>query len=198
MNPMKIAISAFGLLAAASFSSLMAQQPVVLTVDVARAATEYYKVQEFAEEMKTTQEQGREKIGQMNEEGQALMQEYQELVEQAGSDILTTEAREEATEDAKAKAAEIQQKQAEIENFVNNMQRSIEARNRTQMSLYTKDIKDVIDAIAEERGATLVFDLSGASRNGMPTVIYSSSAYEITDQVVERINATKGQEEAAE
>ena len=198
MNPFKTIISILGFAFAASLSTLMAQQPVVLTVDVARAATEYYKVQEFAEEMKTTQEQGREKIGEMNEEGQALMQEYQELVEQAGSDILTTEAREEATEDAKAKAAEIQQKQAEIEQFVNNMQRSIEARNRTQMSLYTKDIKDVIDTIAEEKGATLVFDLSGASRNGMPTVIYSSSSYEITDDVIARINATKGEDDTAE
>ncbi len=198
MNPFRTLISILGFTLAASLSTLMAQQPVVLTVDVARAATEYYRVQEFAEEINTTQEQGRERIGKMNEEGQALMQEYQELVEQAGSDILTTEAREEATEDAKAKAAEIQQKQAEIEQFVNNMQRSIEARNRTQMSLYTKDIKDVIDAIAEEKGATLVFDLSGASRNGMPTVIYASSSYEITDDVIARINATKGQDESTE
>ena len=178
--------------------SVLAQaETVILTISVNGAAEQYYKVQEFLEQIQATQEQAQERVASINEEGKTLEQEYQELVEQAGSDILTEQARNDAKEDARIKYQEIAQKQNELRQFAENVQRQLAARQNTQMSLFTKEIMEVVTELAKERSASLVLDTSGASQNGMPTVYAFDNSMDITAEVVTRINASKSEEEPA-
>ncbi len=172
-------------------------ETVILTISVNGAAEQYYKVQEFLETIQATQEQAQERVASINEEGKTLEQEYQELVEQAGSDILTEQARNDAKEDARIKYQEIAQKQNELRQFAENVQRQLAARQNTQMSLFTKEIMEVVTEVAKERSASLVLDTSGASQNGMPTVYTFDDSMDITAEVVTRINASKSEEEPA-
>jgi len=195
---MKTFISSLTLLAMTGFGSVLAQaETVILTISVNSAAEQYYKVQEFLEQIQATQEQAQERVASINEEGKTLEQEYQELVEQAGSDILTEQARNDAKEDARIKYQEIAQKQNELRQFAENVQRQLAARQNTQMSLFTKEIMEVVTEVAKERSASLVLDTSGASQNGMPTVYTFDDSMDITAEVVTRINASKGEEEPA-
>lgn len=195
---MKTFISSLTLLAMTGFGSVLAQaETVILTISVNSAAEQYYKVQEFLEQIQATQEQAQERVASINEEGKTLEQEYQELVEQAGSDILTEQARNDAKEDARMKYQEIAQKQNELRQFAENVQRQLAARQNTQMSLFTKEIMEVVTEVAKERSASLVLDTSGASQNGMPTVYTFDDSMDITAEVVTRINASKGEEEPA-
>jgi len=195
---MKTFISSLTLLVVTSLGSVAANaEVVILTISVNSAAEQYYKVQDFLEQIQATQEQAQERVASINEEGKTLEQEYQELVEQAGSDILTEQARNDAKEDARIKYQEIAQKQNELRQFAENVQRQLAARQNTQMSLFTKEIMEVVTEVAKEREASLVLDTSGASQNGMPTVISFDDTIDITAEVVERINATQGEEEAA-
>ena len=195
---MKTFISSLTLLAMTGFGSVLAQaETVILTISVNSAAEQYYKVQEFLQQIQATQEQAQERVASINEEGKTLEQEYQELVEQAGSDILTEQARNDAKEDARIKYQEIAQKQNELRQFAENVQRQLAARQNTQMSLFTKEIMEVVTEVAKERSASLVLDTSGASQNGMPTVYTFDESMDITAEVVTRINATKGEEEPA-
>jgi len=198
MKSMKTFISSLTLLVVTSLGSVAANaEVVILTISVNSAAEQYYKVQDFLEQIQATQEQAQERVASINEEGKTLEQEYQELVEQAGSDILTEQARNDAKEDARIKYQEIAQKQNELRQFAENVQRQLAARQNTQMSLFTKEIMEVVTEVAKEREASLVLDTSGASQNGMPTVISFDDTIDITAEVVERINATQGEEEAA-
>lgn len=198
MKSMKTFISSLTLLAMTGFGSVLAQaETVILTISVNSAAEQYYKVQEFLEQIQATQEQAQERVASINEEGKTLEQEYQELVEQAGSDILTEQARNDAKEDARMKYQEIAQKQNELRQFAENVQRQLAARQNTQMSLFTKEIMEVVTEVAKERSASLVLDTSGASQNGMPTVYTFDDSMDITAEVVTRINASKGEEEPA-
>lgn len=195
---MKTFISSLTLLAMTGFGSVLAQaETVILTISVNGAAEQYYKVQEFLEQIQATQEQAQERVASINEEGKTLEQEYQELVEQAGSDILTEQARNDAKEDARIKYQEIAQKQNELRQFAENVQRQLAARQNTQMSLLTKEIMEVVTEVAKERSASLVLDTSGASQNGMPTVYTFDDSMDITAEVVTRINASKSEEEPA-
>ena len=195
---MKTLISSLTLLAMTGFGSVLAQaETVILTISVNGAAEQYYKVQEFLEQIQATQEQAQERVASINEEGKTLEQEYQELVEQAGSDILTEQARNDAKEDARVKYQEIAQKQNELRQFAENVQRQLAARQNTQMSLFTKEIMEVVTEVAKERSASLVLDTSGASQNGMPTVYTFDDSMDITAEVVTRINASKSEEEPA-
>ena len=195
---MKTFISSLTLLAMTGLCSVVAQaETVILTISVNGAAEQYYKVQEFLEQIQVTQEQAQERVASINEEGKALEQEYQELVEQAGSDILTEQARNDAKEDARVKYQEIAQKQNELRQFAENVQRQLAARQNTQMSLFTKEIMEVVTEVAKERSASLVLDTSGASQNGMPTVYTFDDSMDITAEVATRINASKSEEEPA-
>ncbi len=198
MKSMKTLISSLTLLAVAGFGAVSAHaESVILTISVNSAAEQYYKVQEFLEQIQATQEQAQERVASINEEGKTLEQEYKELVEQAGSDILTEDARNDAKEDARIKYQEIAQKQNELRQFAENVQRQLAARQNTQMSLFTKEIMEVVTEVAKERSASLVLDTSGASQNGMPTVYTFDESMDITAEVVKRINASKGDEEPA-
>tara|TARA_B100000212_G_scaffold289522_1_gene230812 strand:- start:15335 stop:15943 length:609 start_codon:yes stop_codon:yes gene_type:complete len=198
MKSMKTFISSLTLLAMTGLGPVLAQaETVILTISVNGAAEQYYKVQEFLETIQATQEQAQERVASINEEGKTLEQEYQELVEQAGSDILTEQARNDAKEDARVKYQEIAQKQNELRQFAENVQRQLAARQNTQMSLFTKEIMEVVTEVAKERSASLVLDTSGASQNGMPTVYTFDDSMDITAEVVTRINASKSEEEPA-
>jgi outer membrane protein len=183
MKTIKSFISILSIFAVAGFGAATAQaETVILTISVNRAAEQFYKVQDFLKELQASQEQA---------------QEYQELAEQANSDILTEQARDEAKKDAQIKIQEIQQKQNELRQFAENVQRQMAARQSTQMSLFTKEIMEVVNEVSKEKGAALVLDTSGASANGMPVVIPYDESIDITDEVVSRINASKPAEEEA-
>ncbi len=197
MKSIKSFTSLLTILAVASFGATSAKaELVILTISVNKAAEQYYKVQEFLGQLQTTQEQAQEKVAAINEEGKVLEQAYTELVQSAESDILTEEAKNDAKEDARIKYQEIAQKQNELRQFVENVQRQTTARQNTQMSLFTKEIMEVVSEVSKERGATMVLDLSGASQNGMPTVISFDDSIDITEEVVTRINAAKPDEAA--
>ncbi len=199
MKPMKTFTSLLTFLAVAGFGAVAAKaETVILTISVSTAAEQYYKVQEFLATAQASSEQAQERVNTIQEEGTQLEQEYKELVEQAGSDILTEEARNEAKEDARIKYQEIAQKQNELRQFAENVQRQLAARHNTQMSLFTKEIMEVVTEVAKEREASIVLDSSGVSQNGMPSVIPFDESIDITAEVIKRINADKPEEDAEE
>jgi outer membrane protein len=196
MKSIKFYTSLLTILALASFGSASAKaELVILTISVNKAAEQFYKVQNFLKELQSSQEQAQERVQAINDEGKSLEQEYTELAEQANSDILTEEARNEAKQDAGIKYQEIAQKQNELRQFAENVQRQMAQRQGTQMSLFTKEIMEVVTEVSKEREASLVLDTSGASQNGMPAVISFDASIDITEEVVKRINAEKPADE---
>jgi Skp family chaperone for outer membrane proteins len=196
MKSIKFYTSLLTILALASFGSASAKaELVILTISVNKAAEQFYKVQDFLKELQSSQEQAQERVQAINDEGKSLEQEYTELAEQANSDILTEEARNEAKQDAGIKYQEIAQKQNELRQFAENVQRQMAQRQGTQMSLFTKEIMEVVTEVSKEREASLVLDTSGASQNGMPAVISFDASIDITEEVVKRINSEKPADE---
>ena len=199
MKSIKSFISLLTILAVASFGAASAQaELVILTISVNRAAEQFYKVQNFLQELESSQKQAQEHVQSITDEGRGLEQEYKELADQANSDILTESARKDAAQDAQIKIKEIQQKQNELRQFALNVERQMAARQSTQMSLFTKEIMAVVSDVSKERNATIVLDTSGASQNGMPVVLSSDDSIDITEEVIERINANKPEEEEEE
>lgn len=179
-------------------TGLRAAENLILTVMVDDAMAAYYKVQEFAAEMETSEEKAREEASVIEAEGNSLVEEFEELREQANSDILMEEARKEAAEDAQKKAQEIQAKQQELRQFVGNTRNQFAQRRQQQLNLFYQEVAEVITEIAEEREATLVIDITARAGDGRAPVLYSDGSEDVTALVIERINATQGQEGAAD
>ena len=194
MTRFKTLLSLFSAIAMAAVSAHA--EDVIITVKVDEALNKYYKVQEFLAEMEESEGQAREKATAMETEINAQVAEFEELREQAKSDILTEEARKEAMQDGQAKAQQIQAKDQELRKFLAETQRQFSARRQQQLNVFYQDIAEVVTDISKNRGATLVIDISARAGDGRAPVLYTDGSYDITPEVIEQINATQGMEEA--
>ncbi len=181
-------------IAALALSSASAAEDVIITVKVDQALESYYKLKSFAEEMSGDQEEIKKKAEEIQKEGTALVEEYKELREHANSDILMEEARQEAYEDAQVMMQKIQAKENEIRKFLTDEDNKFRTRRMQQINLFYQEIAEVVTEIAEERHATLVIDITARAGDGRSTVLYTDGSYDITPEVIERINSTEGQE----
>jgi outer membrane protein len=180
-----IILAAFG----AGSTALLAQPAVKLVVvDMAKVFDNHYKSEESNAKFREAEQKAQEQVEELNKQGQTLVDEYKELDEQSKNTVLTTEARAKAQAESQKKMEEIQRKQAEVQNFRNNTQRSLQQRIKTHRDLLLEEISKVVSDLAKQKGATLVIDKSGPTLIGIPSVIYADPAYEITDEVLKEVN----------
>lgn len=182
---------------AMAVTSLRANEDVIITVMVDDVMGNYYKMQAFMVEMEKADEEARANAAAIEAEGTALVEQFQELREQANSDILMEQAKQEAAQDAQKKMQEIEAKEQELRQFVGNTRQQFAARRQQQFNLFYKEIADVISEIAKEREATLVIDITARAGDGRAPILYTDGSYDITPLVIELVNSTQGQEAAA-
>jgi outer membrane protein len=181
------------LLTLAAFSAgstaLLAQPAVKLVVvDMAKVYDNHYKTEEANAKFRDAEQKAQEQVEELNKQGQSLVDEYKELVDQSKNTLLTAEARSKAEADSQKKMEDIQRKQGEVQNFRQNTQRSLQQRIKLHRDLLLEEIGKVVTDLAKRNGATLVLDKSGPTLFGIPSVLYSDAAYDITDAVLAEVN----------
>jgi outer membrane protein len=180
-----ITLAAFG----AGSTALLAQPAVkLIVVDMAKVYDSHYKTEEANIKFRDAEQKAQEQVEELNKQGQTLVDEYKELMEQSKNTVLTAEARSKAEADGAKKLEEIQRKQAEVQNFRTNTQRSLQQRIKTHRDLLLEEITKVVNDLAKKKGATLVLDKSGPTLFGIPSVLYADPSYDITDEVVVEVN----------
>jgi outer membrane protein len=124
----------------------------------------------------------------MVKEGNQLVEQYKETVDQSKNTLLTAEARSKAEGDSQKMMEDIQRRQGDLQNFRVNSQQSLQQRFNNFRSLLLDEISKKVIEVAKRKGATLVVDKSGPSLAGIPAVLYADAAYDITDEVMTEIN----------
>ena len=180
-----VSLAAFG----AGSTALLAQPAVkLIVVDMAKVYDSHYKTEEANAKFRDAEQKAQEQVEELNKQGQTLVDEYKELMEQSKNTVLTADARSKAEADGQKKLEDIQRKQAEVQNFRTNTQRSLQQRIKTHRDLLLEEITKVVNDLAKKKGATLVIDRSGPTLFGIPSVLYSDASYDITDEVVTEVN----------
>lgn len=179
-----IASLAFALAASAG----LAQAPKIAIVDLATLFDGYYKTAERNTVFQTEQERVKAELTRLNGEGLALQEEAKGLAEQLNNPVITEDKKAEITEAARAKVAELQRKQQEMNTLVNNSSEALNQRRRSARDSLLGEITDVALRIAKSKGVTLLLDKSGPSVLGVPTVLYSEGTLDITPEVMTEIN----------
>lgn len=183
---------------AAGSSALLAQPAVKLVVvDMAKIYDNHYKTKEANAKFLDAEQKAQEQVEEYNKQGQMLVDEYKELMEQSKNTLLTSEARAKAEADVQKKGEEIQRKQAEVQQFRQTTQRSLQQRIKTHRDLLLEEISKVVSDLAKRNGATLVLDRSGPTLFGIPSVIHADPAYDITEAVLAEVNKDRPPEAAA-
>ena len=188
---MKKTIQSLVLVATLGAFSLAAQaQPAVklFVVDMAKLYDTHYKTIEKNAQLQADDQKAQEEVDRMNKEGNALVEEYKALTDKAANPALTAEAKSSAQNEAQKRLEGIQNKQREVQTFIQNTRNSLQQRMQTYKALILEEISKTATTVAQRKGATLLIDKSGPSLFLIPSVVYSDAGYDITDDVAKEIN----------
>ncbi len=179
------AIAAFAGLVVSSASA----QPAIkiAVVDMAKLLDSHPKTEEQNNKLKADEAKANEELEKINKEGQTLVEQLKEMEEQGKNPGLNEEAKGKLQGDMRTKIEDIQRKQNEVQSFRTNTQRSLQQRIQNFRKLMFEEITVVVNEVAQKQGATLVFDKSGPSLLGIPTLVYSDPAFDITEEVQKEI-----------
>jgi Skp family chaperone for outer membrane proteins len=97
----------------------------------------------------------------------------------------------EAQNEAQKKLEQIQNKQREVQTFIQNTRNSLGQRLNTFRGMMLEEIAKVATELAKKRGATLLLDKAGPTAIGISNVLYSDAAYDLTDEVAKEVNKDK-------
>jgi outer membrane protein len=160
-------------------------------VDMAKVYDGYYKSEDGNAKLREAEQKAQEQVEELNKQGQGLVDEYKELLEQSKNTVLTPEARSKAETEAQKKMEEIQRKQGAVQDFSVKTRNSLQQRMKIQRDLLLEEITKVVNDIAKRKGATLAIDKSGPTLFGIPSVLFADPSYEITDEVLKEVNKDK-------
>ncbi len=99
---------------------------------------------------------------------------------------------------ARSKVAELQNAEAELRKFVDELQDKLTDAERERLGVTLDDIRLHLQAVVKERGIDLVVDSSRNPIGGASSVLYAAPSIDITDAVEERIQAAAKAAPAAE
>ncbi|MGF1531003.1 MAG: OmpH family outer membrane protein [Puniceicoccaceae bacterium] len=159
--------------------------PQLVTVDLERVFNEYYKVQEAQDAFSKRVEKADEEMQNLLAEMRTLQEELEGLVAVIKSPSMTDEKKEEARGEAERITALLQNKNQDAQKFRARTQQTLNQRKQNLIALHMEDIRGVVAGIAKTKKATLVLN---AQAN---FVVYVDPDFDITDSVIESLNASK-------
>ncbi len=165
-------------------------QPAVkiLVVDMAKLYDTHYKTLEQNAKIQADDQKAQEEVEKMNKEGNSLVEEYKTLNDQSNNPALSAEAKGKAQDTAQKKLESIQNKQREVQTFIQNTRNSLGQRLNNFRGLMLDDISKFATEIAKRKGATLLLDKAGPTGIGISSLVYVDAAYDITDEVQKELN----------
>ncbi|WP_414664832.1 OmpH family outer membrane protein [Horticoccus sp. 23ND18S-11] len=180
-----VAIAAFGAFALGAFA-----QPAVkvLVVDMAKLYDTHYKTVEQNAKIQADDQKAQEEVEKMNKDGNALVEEYKSLNDQSNNPALSADAKAKAQGAAQAKLEAIQNKQREVQTFIQNTRNSLGQRLNTFRSLMLEEISKVAADVAKRKGGNLLLDKAGPTAIGISNIVYADAAFDITDDVMKEVN----------
>jgi Skp family chaperone for outer membrane proteins len=118
----------------------------------------------------------------------ALKKQRDEAREKSLNIALTDAARDASRKDADEKEALARQKDKDLREFVQGKDRELAMKHMELRNEIVKKLTDYIRTYAEGHRLELVLDVSGLTRNLIPTVIYYPKAQDITDTLLAELN----------
>jgi len=167
------------------------QNARIVTIDLNRVFNEYYKTPVASAKLKDTAEQ-------YNKEHEDLMSSYRKLVDELGKlredqdkPEYTAEVREQKKKAVNDKLTETQKAQREIEEFRTSHRQMLDGQTQRMRQGILKEVRDIIQKESRDAGYSLVFDKSGNTANGEPSIIFSQESLDITEDILKILNKNK-------
>jgi len=191
-----IAIVAMSSVVLAFTASAQAPAGRIVTVDLNKVFTDYYKTPIASGKIKDTAESFNKELNEMVDNYKKEIEELNKLREDQDKPEYTAEVRDQKRKAVSEKLAETQKIQRDLEEYRTSHGKILQEQQLRMRQTIVKEIQDVIDKEARDAGYQLVLDKSGTTANAVPTVLFSQDSLDITEDLIKVLN--KNQPKATE
>ena len=191
MNKMKNTIIAFVAMSSVALAfTAAAQAPAgrIVTVDLNKVFTDYYKTPIASAKIKDTAESFNKELNEMVDNYKKEIEDLNKLREDQDKPEYTAEVREQKRKAVSEKLAETQKIQRDLEEYRTSHGKILQDQQLRMRQTIVKEIQDVVDKEARDAGYQLVLDKSGTTANAVPTILFSQDSMDITDDLIKTLN----------
>jgi len=160
----------------------------IVTIDMQKIFDQYYKTPTARAKLEETRDQFTKELQTKQEELKKQVDELNKLREDQDRPEYTPEVREEKRKKMTEKLGEMQKMQRDLEEYRRSHQKILEEQSLRMRQSILKEISDVVLKEAKDAGYLLVLDKSGNTLNGLPSVVFSQDAMEITAEIIKILN----------
>ena len=160
----------------------------IVTVDLNRLFNEYYKTPIELKKLQEMRESNSNDESAMLTEYRKLNDELVKLRDESEKPEYTPAVKEQKRKAMADKLDQIKKSQQDIEEFRRVRLKAYDEQRALRQGNVLKDINDAIDKIARDAGYLMVFDKSGVTGNGVPSIVFSQSSMDVTDNILKVLN----------
>ena len=162
----------------------------IATVNLDKVFNAHPKTQAAEAELKKAEAAMQADLDKMEAEGKTLQEEVLKLREQAKNPILTDEARLQKSNEAEEKLTQLQEFQLRLRRTQETKLKQLREQLAQTRQGIVNELMGVVTDFAQAEGYDLILDRSGLTMNMIPITVYSKSELDVTDKLIEKLNAT--------
>ena len=175
-------------LSAFPLSGTFAQGLKIGTIDMNRAFKEYNKTKDAEKKINDAKYAAKKEYVDRADSYKKALDEINKLNQQLEAPALSPDAKTQKAKDRDEKIASIKNMEREINEFRQTREKQLQEQAVRMRDGIVKEITDVVMAKVKSSNMDLVFDTSGVSLNGVPTVMFANPQMDFTNEIVAQLN----------
>ena len=158
------------------------------TINMDRAFKEYSKTKEAEKKVNDAKDAAKKEFDDRTDSYKKALEEVNNLNKQLESTALSADKKTQLAKDRDDKINNIKNMEREINEFRVTRENQLREQALRMRDGIVKEIMDVVNDKVRTLNMDLVFDKSGMSVNGVPSLLYSRDSYDFTNDVVAALN----------
>jgi outer membrane protein len=158
------------------------------TVDMNRAFKEYNKTKDSEKKINEAKDAAKKEYDDRAENYKKALDEINKLNQQLDAPALSADAKTAKAKERDDKIANIKNMEREINEFRQTRERQLQEQAMRMREGIIKEITEIMMERVKTNNYDLVFDKSGLSMNGVPTLMYSRDSADFTTDVITALN----------
>jgi len=158
------------------------------TINMDRAFKEYSKTKEAEKKVNDAKDAAKKEFDDRTDSYKKALEEVNNLNKQLESTALSADKKTQLAKDRDDKINNIKNMEREINEFRVTRENQLREQALRMRDGIVKEIMDVVNDRVKTMNMDLVFDKSGLSVNGVPSLLFSRDSYDFTNDVVAALN----------
>jgi Skp family chaperone for outer membrane proteins len=158
-------------------------------VDYKKVVAGYWKTKEATSALKDRREDLLKELKGLGDNIKKGEEEYRDLSDKANDQAVSSEERDKKKKEAEAKLKAISEMKERARDFDRNASANLNEQAQRMSERIDERIRAVVSARAKTAGYTLVLDVAARSAENRPVVLFTNGENDITDGVIEQLNA---------